>query len=237
MKLEDALRKIRKCLALANDKSADANIAESAMRQAQTLMAEFSVSVDDARLSSVEQTELSTRTKSHLRWEVYLATEIADAFGCKVIWSRQRRWLSSGRAAHQTSVTFVGVGPASTIAGYAWDVLSRQCAKARLAHIRQQPGRCKPITLSARGDVFAEGWVHAATAKLQALAITDADSNAISSYMDVQYPQTTKFKPKARQKGRNVSHNDAMQGYKAGKGAQLHKGVDSAAQGLLAGGA
>ena len=128
----------------------------------------------------------------------------------------------------------MGVGAAPKIAGYAWDVLSRQCAKARLAHIRAQPGRCKPITLTARGDVFAEGWVASATDKLQKLAGTQAEKLLIENYMKAAFPNSTTFKPVVRATGRNVSTNDFRQGYVSGKGAQLNHGVGGTAQGLLA---
>jgi hypothetical protein len=232
MHLEDALRKIKKCLALAKDKSADPNIAASAMRQAQALMAEFNVSNDDARLSEVTTEECSARTNKHPRWEAWLAAEIAEAFGCDRIWTRDSKWLH-GRAVHRSAIVFVGIGAAPKIAGYAWDVLSRQCAKARLAHIRSQPGRCKPITLTARGDVFAEGWVASATAKLQKLAGTQAERLLIENYMKAAYPGSTTFKPVVRATGRNVSHNDFRQGYVIGQGAQLDHGVGTSVQGLL----
>jgi len=232
MRLDDALRKIKKCLALAKDKSADPNVAASAMRQAQALMAEFNVSNDDARLTDVASEECSARTNKHPRWEAMLANRIGDAFGCDLIWTRELRWIGH-RAAHRASVVFVGIGAAPKIASYAWDVLSRQCAKARLAHIRAQPGRCKPITLTARGDVFAEGWVIAATTKLQQIGGTPAEKLLIENFMKAEFPNSTTFKPAVRAKGRNVSHNDFHQGHVAGLGAQLDRGVGNAAQGLL----
>jgi hypothetical protein len=232
MKLEDALRKIKKCLAVAKDKSADPNIAASAMRQAQVLMAEHAVSHDDARLSDVVQEECSARTSKHPRWEARLAAAIGEAFGCDHIWTKRRLWIGTNPSV-KSLLVFVGVGAAPKIAGYAWDVLSRQCAKARLGHIRAQPGRCKPITLTARGDIFAEGWVSAATAKLVNLAGAPAEKLLIENYMETAFPNSTTFAPVARHKGRNVSHNDLHQGFLAGQGAQLDHGVGSTAQGLL----
>jgi hypothetical protein len=232
MKLDDALRKIKKCLALAKDKSADPNVAASAMRQAQALMAEFNLSSDDVRLTDVSQERCSARTKAHPRWEATLASNVAEAFGCDHIWVRDRKWLGH-RATIQCSLVFVGLGAAPKIAGYAWDVLSRQCAKARLAHIRTQPSSCKPITLTARGDRFAEGWVASATAMLQKLAGSEPERLLIENYMAAEFPGSTIFKPAVRANGRNVSVNDFHQGYMAGKGAQLDHGVAGTPQGLL----
>lgn len=233
MKLEDALRRIKKCLALAKDRNADPNVAATAMRQAQALMTEFNVGQDDARLSDVAQERCSARTITHPRWESMLAARIGEAFGCDYIWLREQYYLSDWLVRKRELLVFVGAGPAPKIAGYAWDVLSRQCAKARLTHIRSQPARCKPITLTARGDVFAEGWVVAATDKLHKLAGNSAERLLIENYMRAEFPQSTTFTPAARGKGRNVSHNDFHQGYVAGKGAQLDHGVGTQTQGLL----
>lgn len=232
MNLDDALRKIKKCLSVAKDRAADPNIAAGAMRQAQALMAEFGLDAEDARLTEAAQESCSTRTNAHPRWEAMLASEIAEAFGCDLLWTRARR-VGGSRMITQTGLVFVGIGAAPKIAGYAWDVLSRQCAKARLAHIRAQPGRCKPITLTARGDVFAEGWVIAATSKLQKIGGSEAQRVLIENYMAAAFPHTTSFKPPSRSVGRNVSHGDLSKGYAAGLGAQLDPGVSGRQQGLL----
>lgn len=232
MNLDDALRKIKKCLAVAKDRAADPHVAAAAMRQAQALMSEFDVDQDDARLSEATQETCSARTNAHPRWEAMLAGEIAEAFGCDHIWTRTRR-IGGSRWVVQTGVVFVGIGAAPKVAAYAWDVLSRQCAKARLAHIRAQPARCKPITLTARGDVFAEGWVVSATDKLQKLGGSEAQRLLIEGYMQRAFLNSTSFKPPTRAVGRNVSHSDFHQGYIAGKGAQLDPGVGVQAQGLL----
>lgn len=232
MKLEDALRKIKKCLALGRDKNADPNVAAAALRQAQALMAEFQLSEGDARLTDVAQEACSARTNAHPRWEAMLAGRVADAFGCDYIWTRERKWIGH-RSQVSTGLVFVGVGHAPKVAVYAWDVLSRQCAKARLTHIRSQPARCKPITLTARGDVFAEGWVVAATDKLEKLAGTDQECLRIERYMAAAFPGSTSFKPAVRSEGRNVTHNDFHQGYVSGQGARLDHAVGGTSQGLL----
>lgn len=231
MTRDDALKKIKKCLALA--KSPNPNEAAIAMRQAQRLMQEHSVTDDDVALSDVAAVTCSTRTNSQPRWEVRLASMIADAFACDLIWTRTEKWVawagnSGGRIAVQRALVFVGVGSAAQIAAYAWDVLSRQCAKARLAHIRRQPARCKPITLTARGDEFAMGWVAAASIKLEKFTAPDREVLLIEQYMTATWPDSTTFKPKDRTKGRNVTRNDRREGFVAGLDAQLDRGVDRA---------
>lgn len=233
MNLEDALRKIKKCLALGKDKNADPNIAAAAMRQAQALMSEHRINEGDARLSEVLTERCTARTTAHPRWENNLAVNIAQAFGCETIWTAERKFIG-GRITKHAALVFVGIGAAPKIAGYAWDVLSRQCVKARLAHIRTQPGRCKPITLTARGDVFAEGWVISATHKLQRLGGSDAEQLLIENYMKATWPNSTTGEALARgNKGHNVSTNDFHRGIVAGTHAQLDRAVGASTQGLL----
>lgn len=231
MTRDEALKKIKKCLALA--KSQNPNEAAIAMRQAQRLMQEHSVSTDDVALSDVAAVACSTRTNSQPQWEVLLARLVAAAFGCDLIWTRTAQQLE-WHVVHKREVVFIGVGSAAQIAGYAWDVLSRQCAKGRLMHIRKQPARCKPITLTARGDEFAMGWVAGSCAKLDDFTSSEREVLLIGHYKKAMWPDSAKFTPKDRTVGRNVTTNDRSDGYVAGRDAQLIRGMDGVPErGLL----
>lgn len=227
MTRDEALKKIKKCLALA--KSTNPNESNIAMRHAQQLMAEHAVNADDVALSDVHTVSCSTRTNSQPRWEVRLASMVSDAFGCDLIWLRTGKLIGLRLVSHR-EVVFIGVGSAAQIAAYAWDVLSRQCAKARLEHIRKQPQRCKPITLTARGDEFAMGWVAAASTKLDDFVGPEHERMLIEQYKAATWPDATSMKPKDRTVGRNVTTNDRHSGYVAGLDAQLNRGVDGTAQ-------
>lgn len=232
MNRDQALSKIKKCLELA--KSSNPHEAAAAMRQAQKLMAEHGVTETDAQLSDVSAKLCSTRTKSQPLWEARLANAIADAFGCSTIWLRSDKLLPSLRWVREHQLGFIGVGAAPEIAGYAWDVLSRQCAKSRLEHIRAQPARCKPITLTARGDEFARGWVYGVREKIERLAGTERNDLLIEQYKSARWPDSTTFTAKNRASGRNVSHNDLHRGIHAGAQVELNRGVGGVAQqGLL----
>lgn len=231
MTRDQALAKIKKCLALG--KSPNPNEAATAMRQAQKLMAEHLVTPDDVALADVTMKSCSTRMASTPTWEVMLARLICNAFGCEMIWTRDGGRLLTNRIAYTRRVVFYGIANAPEIAGYAWDVLSRQCAKGRLAHIRKQPGRCKPITLSARGDQYAIGWVCGVREKLQAFA-APAPTLLLEQYMNATWPNNTAGKGSDRTKGRNVSTNDFYKGARDGEAASLNHGVGGMVQqGLL----
>lgn len=215
MNREQALSKIKKCLALA--KSTNPHEAAAAMRQAQKLQAEHELTESDVELAEVNQSARSARTNSQPLWENLLASIIARSFGVEMIW--KGTWISNGwRNKKQTQVIFFGLGADPQIAGYAWDVLSRQLAKARLAHMGLQPKTCKPITRTARGDAFARGWVNGVLEKLQAFAEPSAQKKLLlKNYQEATWPDTKPLNAKDRTKGRNVSHNDTNEGYMQGK--------------------
>lgn len=234
MDRETALRKIKSCLALAS--SSNPNEAATAMRQAQKLMAAFGLNEGDVQLSDVNEARAPGQTKKHAKWEAVLAHAISNAFGVEHFFTRYvSHWIESGRV-YKAEVVFVGVGSAPEIASYAWSVLARQCAKSRLEHIRKQPGRCKPATLTARGDSFAMGWVHGVNSNLVKFAGNDQQRELIERYLAAEHPNMTSFVPADRTKGRNVSNNDLFSGYLKGKEAEINQGVASGPQmGLLEG--
>ncbi len=83
MNREEAILKIKKCLALA--KSANENEAAIALRQAQALMREFQIDPD--LLDIVEASCESKATKVPQAWESSLVMTIARAMQCKPIFS------------------------------------------------------------------------------------------------------------------------------------------------------
>ena len=210
MDKKTALAKIKKCLALA--KSDNPNEAAAAMRQAQKLMESFGLRDVDVAMADVGETRCAARTQSHAAWESMLAQAISNAFGVTHFFSKSfSHWIASGPS-YKAEVIFVGVGSASEVASYAWNVLSRQCAKSRAAYVKKQPNRCKSSTLTARGDAFANGWVIGVRDKLQA-------------YMKERHPDLKTSTPADRQTGRNVSENDLINGFRDARNAQLHHGV------------
>lgn len=231
MTRDQALDKIKKCLALA--KSSNPHEAASAMRQAQKLMAEHEVSDQDITLADVSESHACARSPATNLWEVALSNLEANAFGCETYCIR-RAVLRGFKPVRKLDYVFVGTGTAPEVAGYTYDVLARQCEKDRLVHIRKQPKNCKPITKTARGDEFALGWVRGVERLIERFAGTEKNELLLEQYMAEKHPNLTTAKVKDRTKGRNVSNNDRYEGLQAGRGAQLNRGVGGAAQqGLL----
>ena len=236
MTRDEALDKIKKCLALAA--SPEAHEAAAALRQAQKLMAQFDLTETDVTLADVSEVRQQAQNAPMVRWEASLASVVARAFGCKTFTTQRPKLGSSLQVRRQRHYVFVGVGPAPEVAGYAFDVLARQCAKDRRRYIGLQSKNCKAKTKVARGDLYAEGWLAGVHDKLDQLAGNERDAALIAQYMAQRHAGMEPADIKSRVKGKNVTHNDWHQGLQAGRRAELNHGVQGrAAQPLLTGGA
>ena len=232
MTREEALDKIKKCLALAA--SPEAHEAAAALRQAQKLMTQFGLTEADVTLADVAEVRQQAQNAPMVRWEVSLASMVARAFGCNTFTSQRPKLSKSLQVRSQRYYVFVGVGPAPEIAGYAFDVLARQCAKDRRRYIGLQSKNCKAKTKVARGDLYAEGWIAGVADKLVQLSGSARDAALIAQYMAQRHTGMEAADIKSRVKGKNVTHNDWHQGLEAGRRAELNHGVQGcAAQPLL----
>lgn len=231
MNREQALEKIKKCLALS--RSSNVHEAAAAMRQAQKLMAQHQLTEETVSFADVLESKVPTSAAELRPWESSLAGLVAHVFGCEHFCTQ--RWVRSGGSVLRGKVNFVfiGVGAAAEVASYTYSVLQRQCLRDRLAHVKAQSKRCKPATKTARGDEFAAGWVRGVQQIVGEFAGRDEDQKLVSQYMNTKYANLSVRDLDDRTKGRNISHNDRMEGIRAGQQAKLHRGVAGAQQGLL----
>src|SRR4051812_44483708 len=83
------MRKIRKCLDLANDKRGDQNLAATALRQAQALMREHGITEDHVKMSGVSETPVKSKVgiTRPPAWETLLLEIVCKAFGCASLWA------------------------------------------------------------------------------------------------------------------------------------------------------
>jgi hypothetical protein len=231
MDRDTAIEKIRKCLALS--KSAEPHEAAAALRQAQKLMAQHGVDGQDLDMAQLRQHTRSVPLGALSAWQSALARLVSDAFGCAHLWQRGEKFFPSLGVRRTREIIFYGPDGAAELASYTWDVLLRQCVRARTAHVKAQPAACKPATLTARGDRFALGWVTGVYALVQRMAMSDEDPERrrqlLLAYQQHHWPQTTEVKPTRRDVGRNVRADDWTQGASAGAAADLRRGVGAKA--------
>lgn len=233
MNRDDALKKIRKCLALG--RSAEPHEAAAAMRQAQKLMTEFQVGERELRLVDVREARTPARSTAVNQWETMLVALISDAFGCEHFSEIVGRYNDAGNWERKRTHVFVGLDAAPEVAAYAFDVLARQCAKARLAHIAKQPRNCKPITKTARGDTFAKGWVYGASEKVHAFAQPEETKALLLTYLQEKHPELKAVKPRDTAAKRRQAYGHLAAGVRAGEKAELNRGVGGIEpRGLLA---
>ena len=232
MNREDALKKIKKCLALS--RSASEHEAAAAMRQAQKLMEQFGLREQDVSLADVAEVKVKACSTAANAWELRLVNMIADAFGCESFGQLAGKYNDAGNFIRTRHWVFVGMHAAPTVAGYACEVLSRQCAKARLVYIRMQPTNCKPITKTARGDAFAMGWVIGAEQLVERFAQPEGDKALLLAYIEQQYGELTEGKARDTTKARKTDMGHFAAGHRSGQAAELHRGVGGMpAQGML----
>lgn len=233
-----ALDKIRKCLALS--KSAEPHEAGAALRQAQKLMAQFGIDGEDLELAQLRHHAHKAPAGALSAWQAQLAHLVGEAFGCGHIWARGQKLLPDLSVRRTREIIFFGPDAAAELACYTWDVLLRQCTRARAAHIKAQPAACKPATLTGRGDLFAVGWVHGVRQVVQRMSDGGEASvkrqALLEAYQQRRWPSTSEVKPKASYLGRNVNHRDYASGSAAARHAKLNRGVGGAAAVDLIGG-
>lgn len=221
-----AIDKIRKCMALST--SAEPHEAAAALRQAQKLMEQFQV--DHSELLAAGVTEYWARScapRVPPRWEVALASLVARAFCCEIIFTRR---LNGAATAILGGYALIGAAPAPEIAAYTFKVLARQLKAARVRYMQVALKRHRKNRVAA-ADQFCVGWVIAVRGLVAAMAPTAAQVLAIDAYKRVNYAETSKLAPSNRQLSGPRAHGAI--GFIVGQQAQLHRGVGGAASGQM----
>ncbi|MCW3479713.1 DUF2786 domain-containing protein [Neisseriaceae bacterium JH1-16] len=227
MDRQTAIEKIKKCLALS--KSANEHEAAAALRQAQALMEKFGVEDEDILLSEISESRVKSGARvTPVKWESWLSSTVAKAFGCEKVFAQ-------GYEAGYW--TFIGCGPSSEIATYAYSVLLRQLKKARGEYQTRHCKRLVPASRTRRADLFCEGWVIAVSNQITKFAGSQRNVEALAAYMAKEYADLEELTPRDRQAGKSLRDNDEgarNAGWQAGKNAQLNHGVDGTAGRSLA---
>jgi len=221
------LDKIKKCLALSA--SSNEHEAEAALRQARKMMEMHGVTDLDVQAAEAEERRAKSGAKSQpSNWETMLATKIADAFSCRVIfsggfWRRPGEWC------------FIGCGASPEIAHYAFAVLHRQAKRAREDHIKSRLKRCKVATKTRRADLFSEGWVRSVAGAIVAFSGDEQQGAAIEAFMAKHYPSLKNLQSRDRNDGRSLrdhEYDDYAAGSRSGKDVRLNHGVGGTSQRL-----
>lgn len=223
----EIIAKIKKCLALS--KSSNEHEAAAALRQARKLMEAHGISDTDVLAAEAEEHRAKSGANSRPSlWETQLASKIADAFACQLIF----------RGGWDGEWAFIGCGVSPEIAQYAFTVLRRQAKRAREEYIKAKLKRCKVAIKTRRADLFSEGWVRSVSGAIAAFSCTEQQTAAIEAYVDKNYPALRDVNTRSRNAGRGLRDHeldDYHSGHRSGKDARLHHGVSGAGQTLIGG--
>ena len=212
---EKIIEKIKKCLALSE--STNEYEAAQALKHAHALMAKYNISQELIDLSKIN--ELSTEAKaSFATWHLYLIETIELVFCvCALINSKRG------------TVSFNGFNKKPEIAKYVYEVLFRQCNRARTGYIKThlRAVRTKKDK-TFRANSYATGWVNTVQNEIEKF-ITEKDRAEYQHARTITLTRTD-IKVgdffKAKDEGK-LSVNDFFSGADDGKNVRLFLPVDS----------
>lgn len=226
MELDDAFEKIKKCLRLS--KSSNEHEAAAALRQARALMDKYGITDEELALADIEEAKAPLNTKGNPpAWTTALVNVIIRFFHCDAVFEIGFD-LGPGWA-KKSKVTFYGLEPQASIAGYAFDVLYRQLYQERQRYLANLSKRIKRANRTARADAFAEGWVGAVWNKVAAFAgeMSEQTRHEITAYIENKHQALTTTTPRSAADRRGVrgldeAHDD---GFRKGRDVNLNHGV------------
>lgn len=225
MNRDDALRKIRACLARAEGSTFPEEAAR-AMAQAQALMARFEIEQPELLAAGVDaHWSRSRATKCPPQYEVTLANIVSRMFGCRLVFSP--RYVGAALAG---GYQFVGAASTAEVAAYSYAVLSRQLVTARTEYAKTHLKRYRKNRVAA-ADEFCAGWVNAVGRNVPAIAITDDRRQAIDAFMSLHFPQLGQLTTTSRALA-NSDHAErhSRNGWIAGHAAQVNLGLERNAE-------
>lgn len=215
------MRKIKRCLALSN--SANDNEAGIALRQAQTLMAQYGINQEDLALADFDMANADTAAgKKPPRYLELLAQLINQVFGTSTVYSARR---DRDGVRIYGRYEFFGPKDAAQVAAYAYVVLQRQLIRDRRAFQRTLNKRLKRDTKTRRGDAFAEAWVSGAYTVVTPLALTDEVRELHRKYRELRYGELESLQPREHKALKQHDLHATTAGYHAGSKARLSAGV------------
>ncbi|MCP4698973.1 MAG: DUF2786 domain-containing protein [Gammaproteobacteria bacterium] len=207
----EAIKKIQKCLARADDAAGTTEgEAASALKIARALMKRYGLA-EDACIS-MQQVNDARRSagKRPPFWKKGLGSVCAQSFNCTLL----RRG---------DDFIFVGIMPAAEIAGYAYDVLVRKLRNDRTHFVKKSHGNVKVANRKKRGNDFARAWVEGVYDVVRDFAGYGETSQAVADYIESKYiVESCRGKP---QQKRMVNQAASMAGYFQGAQARLHHGM------------
>ena len=230
--LEKIKAKLKRLFALS--RSSNANEAAVALEMAQKLMMEHGIKRNDVgEFEIIAEDIKGTGNKKPPLYEVYLATNIAKAFGCNTAYGWNKGYESeSGYVWGGFGYTFVGLEHRVQIACFIAGVLFRKMKKARNEYIKQLTRVRSRTNKIKRTDEFCLGWACTVVEKLNKFTNTPDEQKAIDNYV-ANLKWGDSLKTTSRGTITKSSINDYANGRRAGTGVEIQHGIDGKKSGVL----
>ncbi|QUX96558.1 hypothetical protein C0J08_14640 [Marinomonas sp. CT5] len=147
--------KIRKLLALSQ--SDNPHEAETAKRQAMSLMKKYRIDVDELDIISTYSRPIKRKTIKE--YEHILVSAIMEISGVYALHGTRPR-IYGGRIVWDSYVEFIGLERDAELAAYSFDVIYPQLEKARKEFQKTYGGNAQ------QADLYCKGWIVSACRKL-----------------------------------------------------------------------
>lgn len=221
---EGVIRRIKKCLAMANDGRGNAAEAATALRMAQKLMEAHGVDPKTLVRADFGQASVDTSAWSKLPvWEMELAWLVARAFGCKFMQTTfGGKGIQNAKMRKTIQLTFIGLKYQVELASYAYSVVRRSTIQARTRYIAEIYGtRGEKM---AAGESFSRAYIGNVRKQVNDLVIAPEHEAVID---EIIHEETGGRKAKPAPKGRPVDYAALRAGAEAGKDLSLHRPVST----------
>lgn len=218
------MERIQKCFALS--KSPNEHEAAAALKKAHELMEDYNISEADVKLADVSVANSSTKSGVKApKWVSSLIGCVGDAFNCGTAYGTRYK-ISRLRTSIYGEVEFIGIGINPELAKFAFDVLYRQLAEARMTFIKKYINKnTSRQRKTQRADLFCYAWVDAVRQKVNEFA-KYKKPEVVTQYMDLHYGDSIttidRFDTQSLNK-RDIK--DIVLGQAAGEKVQLNHGV------------
>ena len=230
MNRDAALRKVRACLRLS--RSANANEAAAALRQARALMVQYGLTEDDA--AEITCAQASTRSRGAMAPPsiVGLAQLIAEGYRCRFLVS----YFKGPGGRGSTRIEFYGHRSDAQISAYAFTVLRRQLEADKSAYLTMMAARSRRYRIGSQrsrfGEMFALSWVHAVRDLFPSDQVSPEHAQALTNALARQGAIVQEIAPKHRGKSnKDLDIHDikaVLAGQQAGREVRIHRGVGQA---------
>jgi hypothetical protein len=223
--------KLKKLFALS--RSSNANEAAIALEMAQKLMMEHSIKRNEVgEFEVIEEDIKGNGGQRPPKYETYLTSNIAGAFGCNCAYGWTNGHESeSGYIFGYFGYTFVGLEHRVQISHFIAEVLLRKLKKARSEYMKQLTRVRSKTNKIKRADEFCLGWAYTVVNKLNRFTNTQDEQKAIDNYV-AKLKWGDSLKTISRGSIKNSSINDFENGRRAGTGVEIQNGIDGQENGV-----